>query len=57
MQINLSDEMIKAVIEALRLHIAQHGKKTYGFASEDEVTNEEALELFEECLKPAGKKS
>jgi hypothetical protein len=46
--------MCKAVITALRNDIATRGVQNTG--DEDyEISNEDALELFEECLKPAKK--
>jgi hypothetical protein len=48
MQIKISEQMANVVMDALRLHIARLGKTTYGFATDDEITNVEALEFFEQ---------
>jgi hypothetical protein len=50
MQINLSEAMIETVINALRTDIKQRGVHWAGDPDVYEVTNTEALDVFEELL-------
>jgi hypothetical protein len=48
MQINISREMAMAVIAALREHIETNGRQDFGPKDEYQVSNEEALEFFQD---------
>lgn len=49
MKINISREMARAAVGAL-IRDVNHGIKTYGTQGDYQVTNQEALEFFEEVL-------
>ena len=51
MTANMSPEMIKAVVSALRFELKHFGLQSYDDGADYEVTNEEALEFFEELAE------
>ena len=50
MQINISEEMALAVIVALTEHINVNGYQEFGPKDGYQVSNEEALEFFQDIL-------
>ena len=53
MNINISDEMVQAVIAALRMHVERKNEQAFG-KGDYQVTNYEALEFFEQLLSDKG---